>query len=225
MPPTIATEADLTKWLALQLPNLSEAQIQSILDENPNSADTDPQGPRFETNGVEGATALEVSQDANGQQQRAANILAESTFVCPSYWMADAWSGEGKKSWHFQYSVPFASHQADVGAYFGPVPENIGADMSLAFRRKFLRALQRGVHRCTQKLITCRYLGQLHHERRPLHIERDSQRSSISGTRGPQRGFVVASVGARQPAADEPEPDGRRAVRVHEPVGHCCDAV
>ena len=143
MPPTIVTESDLTDWLALQLPNLSPQQIQSILDANPNSADTNPLGPHFETNGLEGATALEVSQDANGQQQRAANIMAESTFVCPSYWMADAWSGHGRKAWHYQYSVPFASHQADIGAYFGPAPDNIGADMSLAFRRECLPVLPR----------------------------------------------------------------------------------
>ncbi|MBE3046601.1 hypothetical protein IMZ48_29540, partial [Candidatus Bathyarchaeota archaeon] len=79
VPPTIITESDLTDWLALQLPSLSEAQIQTILEANPNSAETDPEGTRFETNGLEGATAMEVSQDANGQQQRAANILAEST--------------------------------------------------------------------------------------------------------------------------------------------------
>ena len=138
MPLGITTESDLTDWIALQLPNLSGEHIQSILEANPNPAETDPEGLHYETNGLDGATAFEVSLDANGQQQRASNILAESTFVCPSYWMADAWSGGGKKAWHFQYSVPFAHHAADLAAYFGPATDAIGADMALAFRRGFL---------------------------------------------------------------------------------------
>ncbi|SPO05142.1 related to esterase [Cephalotrichum gorgonifer] len=135
VPPTITNEADLTAWLAGYFPNLSAAQIQSILDANPNDAPTNPSGPRFETDGLDGATAVEVSGDANGQQQRANNILAEQTFVCPSYWMADAWTGSGRKAWHFQYSVPFSSHGADVAAYFGPTPQNLGDDMAVAFKR------------------------------------------------------------------------------------------
>ena len=138
MPTNIVTETDLITWLNDEFINLDATQIQSILNAHPNDKDTDLSAPLFETNGLSGATALEVSQDGNGQRQRGNNILAESTFVCPSYWMADAWTGSGKKAWHFQYSVPFASHGSDVAAYFGPTPENVGPDMALAFRSKFL---------------------------------------------------------------------------------------
>lgn len=135
MPPTITVEADLVNWLHLEFPNLSDAQISSILAQNPNTASTDPAGPRFETNGLNGATSVVVSQDANGQQQRGNNILAEATFVCPSYWLASGYSSTGHESWHYQYSVPFAFHTADIGAYFGPPTPNQSPDFVLAFQR------------------------------------------------------------------------------------------
>jgi len=129
------TESDLIAWLGEEFPNLSSSQVSSILAVNPNSANTNFTGPHYETNGVSGATHLEVSQDANGQQQRGIAILGESTFVCPSYWMADAYTSGPRKAYHFQYSVPFASHTADLSAYFGPRTDNIGPDMALAFQR------------------------------------------------------------------------------------------
>lgn len=137
VPPSIITEADLAGWLPAQFPNLSPAQINSILAANPNSANTDPTGPRFETNGISGGgvNAVNVSADSNGQQQRGNNIYAEATFHCPAYWMASAYSGGSKAAYQYQYSVPFAFHGADVAAYFGPAGPNLGADFALAFRQ------------------------------------------------------------------------------------------
>ncbi|PKS12631.1 hypothetical protein jhhlp_000839 [Lomentospora prolificans] len=135
VPHTITTENDLKAWLALEFPNLSAAQITSILTANPNSALTSATGPFYETNGVSGANHLQVSQDANGQQQRGNAILGESTFVCPAYWMSDAYTSGSKKAYHYQYSVPFAFHTTDMNAYFGPRTDNIGPDMALAFQR------------------------------------------------------------------------------------------
>ncbi|KAK0712111.1 Alpha/Beta hydrolase protein [Lasiosphaeris hirsuta] len=136
-PPTIVTESDLTGWLQLEFPNLSSAQISSIFAANPNAAATSP-GPLFETDGIGAGytNAVNVSQDANGQQQRGNNIYAEATFVCPSYWMAAAYSRGGPNAaYHYQYSVPFAFHGADVAAYIGPAGANLGSDFALAFRR------------------------------------------------------------------------------------------
>lgn len=139
IPRTITTEDDLIGWLQLQFRNLSLAQIGTILAANPNSELTDPAGPRFETDGLGtgGATAVTVSQDANGQQQRSNNIYAESMLACPAYWMAEAYSG-GKRdtaSWLYQYSVPFAFHGAVLSAAFGPQTPNLGSNFVLAFRR------------------------------------------------------------------------------------------
>lgn len=135
VPPTLTTESDLRGWLSLEFPNLSPAQLTSILAANPNSSPTDPTGPRFETNGVSGASAVNVSGDSNGQQQRGNNIYAEATFVCPSYWMATAYTGSSDEAYHYQYSVPFASHTTDIAAYFGPATPNIGANFAKAFRK------------------------------------------------------------------------------------------
>lgn len=137
VPPTITTEADLAGWLPAEFPNLSPAQINLILAANPNSANTDPTGPRFETNGLTGGgiNAVNISADANGQQQRGNNIYAEATFVCPAFWMASAYTGLGKAAYQYQYSVPFAFHGADVAAYFGPAGANLGNDFTLAFRQ------------------------------------------------------------------------------------------
>lgn len=148
VPPTITTEADLVGWLSgVEFPNLSEEEIGTVLAANPNDAPTDPEAPRFETDGLSDApaTAVHVSQDANGQQQRANNIYAEAVFACPAYWLASAYSSspssnssssdDGHRAWLYQYSVPFASHQADVPAYFGPCTPNQGADFVRAFAR------------------------------------------------------------------------------------------
>lgn len=136
MPPTITTQDDLVGWLHAEFPNLSDAQINSILARNPNNNPTSPTGPHFETDSLQSPyNAVNVSQTANGQQQRANNIYAEATFDCPSYWMASAYTGDGSQSWHYQYSVPFAWHTADVNAYFGPQTENQSDDFVKAFRK------------------------------------------------------------------------------------------
>ncbi|GAB1317112.1 Carboxylic ester hydrolase [Madurella fahalii] len=81
VPVTIATLDDLITWLHLEFPNLSDAQIQQIIDAYPSSnASTDHNALKMETNGYGPPYALNVSQVATGQQQRANNILAEATF-------------------------------------------------------------------------------------------------------------------------------------------------
>jgi carboxylesterase type B len=62
------------------------------------------------------------------------NIYAEAAVICPAYWLASAFSTQGKAAWYYQYSVPFAVHGADITAYFGPPTENQGPDLVNAFR-------------------------------------------------------------------------------------------
>ena len=104
-------------------------------------------GPRFSTLGSSGPTALNQSEFAIGQQQRANNLYAETTFICPSYWLASAYSsqpsyegkkrglGTAKQSWKYQFSVPPSEHGADLDAYQVFNREKLGeGTMSPAFR-------------------------------------------------------------------------------------------
>lgn len=98
-------------------------------------------GPLFSTLGESGPTALNQSEFGIGQQQRADNLYAETTFVCPSYWLANAFasnfqtSKSGKKAWKYQYSVPPSEHGADYDAYLAINREALGyGTLSKGFR-------------------------------------------------------------------------------------------
>lgn len=134
-PPNISTEDDLIAWLKLSFPLFSNDDIAKLLYYYPSSNSSDMAGMlEYATSGNGGATALNVSQVASGQQQRADNIYAETTFVCPSYWLAEAFSGQGRTSYKYQYSIPNAYHSADVAGYFGPPTPNQSPDFVLAFQ-------------------------------------------------------------------------------------------
>ncbi|KAK4163858.1 acetylcholinesterase [Cladorrhinum sp. PSN259] len=143
--PPIITETDLKAWLVQEFPNLSTAQINTILAQNPVSAPTNPSGPMFETDGLNtgGFNAMNTGPSANGQQQRANNIYAEAIFACPAYWLAEAYSGSSssppaKSSYLYQYSVPFAIHGNELTPLFGnpnvPMPP---ADFVAAIRKSW----------------------------------------------------------------------------------------
>jgi len=101
-----------------------------------------PNAINFATSGYTGPSALNESSVATGQQQRADNIYAETTFVCPSYWMAEAFSDYGRSSYRYQFSVPAATHGADPTVYFGPGGTNIGPDFELAFMSEYKKENQ-----------------------------------------------------------------------------------
>jgi hypothetical protein len=61
------------------------------------------------------------------------NIYAETTFVCPSYWLAEAFSNSDHGAYKYQYSVPAALHSTEETAYFGGSQQNIGPDFMKAF--------------------------------------------------------------------------------------------
>ncbi|CAK7207581.1 hypothetical protein SEUCBS139899_010391 [Sporothrix eucalyptigena] len=90
--------------------------------------------PSFETDGRHSPTANDVSSAATGQQQRGYNIYAEASVICPSYWLGDAFSRGNRTAYHYQYSVPFAAHGADLTAYWGPATANQGPEFVQAFR-------------------------------------------------------------------------------------------
>ncbi|OBT54867.1 hypothetical protein VE04_03758 [Pseudogymnoascus sp. 24MN13] len=135
VPPTISTEADLVAWLHLEFPNVSDGDVAKILAAYPSSSGpVNPNDPMFATTGLGPATALNVSQVATGQQQRGNNIYAEATFVCPSYWLASAYTGNGRTAYKYQYSVPFGGHTDDLPAVFGPAQPNHSDSFVAAFR-------------------------------------------------------------------------------------------
>ncbi|KAI0475603.1 alpha/beta-hydrolase [Xylariaceae sp. FL0804] len=129
----IVTTEQVREWLPQHFPRLNDSTIDQILALYP-AADNQTT-PKQETTGIHAPCANNVSQDAVGNQQRVNNIYAEATFVCPSYWLAAAFTDDDKKAYHYQYSVPFAEHQADITAYFGPRTPNQSPAFVHAFRR------------------------------------------------------------------------------------------
>ncbi|KAJ4289574.1 hypothetical protein N0V90_010903 [Kalmusia sp. IMI 367209] len=130
----ISTLEELKAWLHLKYPLFSDEDIQKVLEVYPNSdAPDDPSALKFATNGISGATNINMSQVATGHLQRANAIVAEATFICPSYWLSASYLN--KPTYHYQYSVPFAAHLEDVYAYFGPNQPQQSPSFSRAFRQ------------------------------------------------------------------------------------------
>jgi carboxylesterase type B len=132
VPPTIENGSSLQNWLQGAYPSLTPSDFEHIFDIYPasNSSDTN----KYATAGIGFPTALEVSQLATGMQQRANNIYAEATFVCPSYWLTNAFTSQNRTAYHYQYSVPAALHGNDLTAYFGPATPNQPLQFTKVFR-------------------------------------------------------------------------------------------
>ncbi|CBQ72861.1 related to esterase [Sporisorium reilianum SRZ2] len=126
----IDTEQKLKTWLSTLLPLLKPEDIERVLLQYP--VDTSVT-TNYATNGVDKPDANSVSPVAHGQQARADNIYGELTFVCPSYWMSEAYSGSGRESYRYQYSVVPALHGNDVVGYFGPGTNVTSPDFVKAF--------------------------------------------------------------------------------------------
>ncbi|KAL8791238.1 MAG: hypothetical protein Q9213_000195 [Squamulea squamosa] len=128
------TEEDLVEFLRNSFPLFTEDDISRVLLYYPSTnASVSVDAPEFATSGTSGATAVNVSTFGTGQLQRAMNIYAETTFVCPSYWLAEAFSDSDRVAYKYQYSAIPAQHGIDMNAIFGPALPNQGPD--------FVRAL------------------------------------------------------------------------------------
>lgn len=106
------------------------------------------EGPLFSSIGDRGPTALNQSEFGIGQQQRANNLYAETTFVCPSYWLANAFStldvgtikgNHTRKAWKYQFSVPPSEHGADLDAYQAFNREALGMRTMTEVARKAIQ--------------------------------------------------------------------------------------
>lgn len=134
--PSILTASDFLNYVKITFPSLTAADKSRLLQiyqfQNFN---TDLSAPLFDTLGDRGPTALTQSEFATGQKQRAFNLNAEVTFDCPGYWLAEAFSGAGKQSWKYQYSVTSAYHGADLSAYFSVNATTPTPDFIYAFQK------------------------------------------------------------------------------------------
>ncbi|CAG8982167.1 hypothetical protein HYALB_00003602 [Hymenoscyphus albidus] len=131
----ITTEDSLVTFVKTVFPRFSDSDVAKTLRYYPGSIDADSTtASKYGTLGVTGPTANEVSAIATGHQQRANNIYGEVTFVCPSYWLAEAYDpNNGHAAYKYQYSVPPALHGMDATAYVGPAARYQGPDLLKAF--------------------------------------------------------------------------------------------
>ena len=123
---------DLLEFVHNILPLFNESNIDRLLESYPVSTTPSSSGVQYATNGTTPDTALNVSTFATGTQQLANNLYAETLLVCPAYWMAEAFTGNDRKAYQYQYSVPGAQHGSDLPIYFGPPMENQGEDFNRA---------------------------------------------------------------------------------------------
>jgi carboxylesterase type B len=131
--PTIDSTDAFQTWLQNAFPSVASTELEAILAAYPISNLTS--NDMFETTGLGLVTALDTSSFASGIQQRAYNIYVEATFVCPSYWLSDAFSTNNRTAFHYQYSVPGALHGSDVTAYFGPATPSQPRPFTTVFRQ------------------------------------------------------------------------------------------
>ncbi|KAK9423354.1 putative Acetylcholinesterase [Seiridium unicorne] len=122
VPNNITTLEALTSFLKVSFSRFDDADIASILEMYPLSEyGKNLENPRFATAGDSGPTAVDVSQFAIGNQQRAYAIYAEATYQCTSYVLATVYSTDSSKSSYLHtYTNPPALHGYDVSAYLDP---------------------------------------------------------------------------------------------------------
>ncbi|KAL8889300.1 MAG: hypothetical protein Q9192_006041, partial [Flavoplaca navasiana] len=125
----VVTEEDFLRYLRDSFPLFTEDDVSRVLLYYPSTNASDSADLlRFATNGVFGATAVNVSTFGAGQQQRAMNVYAETAFICPSYWLAEAFTNNERVAYKYQYSAIPAQHGVDVNAFFGPALPGQGPD-------------------------------------------------------------------------------------------------
>ncbi|KAI2640213.1 carboxylesterase [Xylaria nigripes] len=131
-PQNITNEKEFVNFVLTNYPRLSEQNLTSIL-----KLYAIPEGTAEVYANSDGLTQPYSTTNSNwavGWQQAANNLYAEATFVCPSYWIADAFAGVGtKRSWKYQFSVASSEHGADLEPLFDD-PKVPGTGMDEVFR-------------------------------------------------------------------------------------------
>ncbi|KAF2268888.1 alpha/beta-hydrolase [Lojkania enalia] len=133
-PPTSKTLQAFRSYVSTTFPKFSALDkftLEQIYSYDGDNQDTDPSDPLFETTGTGYPTAVNQSGFATGQQQRVFNVFAESTFDCPSYWLASAFP----QAWKYQFSAPPSYHGFDLNAYWSKGQATPGDDFKHAFQK------------------------------------------------------------------------------------------
>ncbi|KAJ5773640.1 hypothetical protein N7457_008536 [Penicillium paradoxum] len=136
-PPFVNSTVDFLDYIHSTFPFFYPSDYSRLMNEyGVRASSPENTGPRYDTLGDRGPTAVNQSEMATGLQQTVFDIFAESSFGCPSYWLADAFAGgHAKESWKYQFSVTPAYHGADLTAYF-----SVGATTPT---RSFIHAFQK----------------------------------------------------------------------------------
>ncbi|KAH8900002.1 alpha/beta-hydrolase [Thozetella sp. PMI_491] len=142
VPQNITTEAQFTSFVQLQYPGLSKENLTAVMQLYSVSNASASSTLKYDSDGTHAPFATEMSRFVAGWQQAANNLYAETTFVCPAYWLADAYApdvnveSKGKSAWRYQFSVPDAFHGADL-APLTDNPAKSGTAMDSTFRTSF----------------------------------------------------------------------------------------
>lgn len=132
-PPTTTTLEDFRDYVSLTFPSFSKdekADLEDLYSYEGDDQDVDGSAPVYDTDGISFITAINQSAFGTGQQQRVFNVFAESTFDCPSYWLASAFP----QSWKYQFSAGPAYHGFDLQALWSGT-RMPGASFKHAFRK------------------------------------------------------------------------------------------
>ena len=132
-PPDTVTVGDFRDYVSSTFPDFSAddiAELEDLYSYDGDDEDTNPSAPVYATDGTSGATAVNQSSFGTGQQQRVFNVFAESTFDCPSYWLASAFP----QAWKYQFSVDPSYHGYDLQALWSGTTTP-GAAFKHAFRK------------------------------------------------------------------------------------------
>lgn len=106
VPRIISTINDLVDYIDRVFPMFSNNDLAKLLYYYElNNASTDWDAPLWATAGDSGPTQINQSTAATGQQQRAIAMYGETTFICPSYWLAEAYSDNklGGQGWKCKF--------------------------------------------------------------------------------------------------------------------------
>jgi carboxylesterase type B len=134
--------------LRLTLPEFGEEDLDKVLRYYPDSNASAFSQPKQFTTNVSGLSSLAAEQQQRANVwphlpgcfhacllTRMQNIYAELTFVCPSYWLAEAYSSQGRRAYKYAFNVQPGTHASDLHGYLGPlggVPY-LSADVQRAF--------------------------------------------------------------------------------------------
>lgn len=132
-PPTTVTLEDFRGYISSTFPSFSTTdreELEDLYSYEGDDQDTNSSAPVYDTYGTASVTAVNQSAFGTGQQQRVFNVFAESTFVCPSYWLASAFPC----AWKYQFSAAPSYHGFDLQALWSGT-KTPGASFKKAFRK------------------------------------------------------------------------------------------